>query len=217
MFGCERSARHVGWTILEIGGREMRRAFSILALAGLAVAVCGCESLQQIDLDRLSELVEQWEASEEHVWGEGCVFENAKPVNDGTSQANESWQDFANPWVLSGLVATAIVIPLAIDDDYVDPNDRLVVTDTLRAACLDTCYLADDEEIVHLLSIVAQYQDNGVDYQEIDLCSVIDEELEPVGQPGSGEGLPYPREACEECLAAIVDHIYFYWWAPDGP
>ena len=195
----------------------MRNVLNTLALAGLGVTVCGCESLQRIGLDELSELIEQWEASQEHVWGEGCVFDDAKATDEGSGQPLDGWGDFANPWVMSGLVATAIAIPLAIDDDYTDPNDRLVVTDTLRAACLDTCYLADDEEIVQLLGIVAQFQDKGVDYEEIDLCGVIDEELEPVGREGFVEELPGPHEACEECLAAIIEYIYFYWWAPDGP
>ena len=101
----------------------------------------------------------------------------------------------SNPWIISGIVATAIAVPVAVHDDGFD-SGRLEVNDYLRAACIDTGYVETDEEILLLLEGLEAKRLEGMDSGE-----------------AMGEADDICRDSnspCATCMATVIDQIYFY-------
>ena len=99
----------------------------------------------------------------------------------------------SNPWIIAGVVATAIAVPIPHDDF---DSGRLEVNDYLRAACIDTGYLETDEEILLLLEGLEAKRLEGMDSSEA--MAEADEICRRSNSP------------CATCMATVIDQIYFY-------
>lgn len=228
----------------------MRKHIEVLIVTGLifmAAPLCGCAELEAALTELLNaEPVEDDtpaadETTAEDEWGAGCTYGGLPDGVEARAQYRFGGAWFSNPWVVSGLVAAAVVVPVALhDEDGPHGSDalRLAPNDWLRAACLDTCYLASDEEIVELLQIVEESRLAGMTRDEIDLCAAVPETdataehiaLDDTGTDEAEDGVAEtnadvvtdawsspdgltPLESCAVCQEAILDQIYA-WMMP---